>query len=77
METYTPADRVELRGQIPHWQRVLRQEINAAGAKPFFNERVEELHGGGRDHRRGDPARQTAWENELEFLNRLAALLAD
>jgi hypothetical protein len=77
METYAPADRAELRGQIPHWQRVLRQQINAAGAKPFFNERVEELHGGGRDQRQGDPVQQTARENELEFLDRLAAMLAD
>src|SRR5262249_11928752 len=43
-ETYQPADLVELLAQIPHWQQVLRQEINdAAGPKPFFNERVQEM----------------------------------
>jgi hypothetical protein len=54
----------------PHWQRGLQQEIRP-GAKPFFNERVEELHGGGRDQRRQDQPRVTAKESELAFLERL------
>ena len=71
LETYEPANLAELLAQIPHWQQVLRQEINDAGAKPFFNERVEELHGGGRDQRRQDNGRVAAKESELAFLERL------
>ena len=60
VETYEPVDMAELVARIPQWQQVLRQEINESGAKPFFNERVEELHGGGRDQRRGDNSRVAA-----------------
>lgn len=77
VETYQPADLAELLGRIPHWQQVLRQEITAAaGPKPFFNERVQELHGGGRDRRRLDDTRLTAKENERAFLDRLQRVLA-
>jgi len=76
METYEPEDHTGLSALIPFWQRVLQQEINSgAGAKPFFNERVEELHGGGRDQRRHDNARQAAKVGELEFLQRLQTVL--
>ena len=76
-ETYQPADTKELLALIPHWLEVLRQEINQAGdAKPFFNERVQDLHGGGRDQRRQDQTRITAKESEREFLERLRRLLA-
>ena len=75
-ETYEPTTIAELRARIPHWQQVLRQDINAGGAKPFFNERVEELHGGGRDQRRPDNSRTTAKENEQAFLERLQRVLA-
>jgi len=75
-ETYEPADASELLARIPHWQQVLRQEINAgAGAKPFFNERVEELHGGGRDQRRPENSRLAAKEKEQAFLERLQSIL--
>ena len=74
-ETYEPTSVAELRARIPHWQQVLRQEINEGGAKPFFNERVEELHGGGRDQRRQDNSRVTAKENEQAFLERLQRVL--
>jgi hypothetical protein len=78
VETYQPTNVADLLVQIPHWQKVLRQEINETGsARPFFNERVEELHGGGRDQRRQDNTRLTARENEQAFLNRLQRLLAD
>jgi hypothetical protein len=77
-ETYRPADVAELLAHIPHWQQVLRAEINeAASPKPFFNERVQEMHGGGRDHRRQNDARITAKENERAFLDRLQQVLAD
>lgn len=75
VETYEPANVAELLAQIPHWQQVLRQEINDAGVKPFFNERVEELHGGGRDQRRQDHSRMAAKEREQAFLLRLQRVL--
>lgn len=76
-ETYEPKDTEELLRQIPHWQQVLRQEIDAPGAKPFFNERVEELHGGGRDQRRQDGSRTSTKQIELEFLERLSGYLME
>lgn len=76
VETYEPANVAELLVQIPHWQQVLRQEINDSGAKPFFNERVEELHGGGRDQRRQDNNRISAKESEQALLLRLQRVLA-
>lgn len=71
VETYEPADVAELLARIPQWQQVLRQEINNAGARPFFNERVEELHGGGRDQRRQADGRLAAKISEQAFLERL------
>jgi hypothetical protein len=76
-ETYEPKDTPDLLRQIPHWQQVLRQEIDAPGAKPFFNERVEELHGGGRDQRRQDSSRTSTKQIELEFLERLNRSLTE
>ena len=76
VETYEPMDVADLLKRIPHWQQVLRQEINeAASPKPFFNERVQEMHGGGRDQRRKDNSRMTAKENERELLDRLQRAL--
>ena len=77
METYEPDSLEDLLGRIPHWQQVLRQEITeGTGTKPFFNERVEELHGGGRDQRRREDARLSAKENEQAFLQRLQQTLS-
>ncbi len=77
VETYQPADLASLLAQIPHWLQVLRQEINGSGGgKPFFNERVEELHGGGRDQRRQNNSRVTAKESEQAFLERLQRVLS-
>ena len=74
-ETYEPADTADLLRRIPHWEKVLRHEINlASNPKAFFNERVEELHGGGRDQRRQDNTEPK--QRELEFLSRLKQLLA-
>jgi hypothetical protein len=74
-ETYEPADTADLLRRIPHWEQVLRHEINlASNPKAFFNERVEELHGGGRDQRRQDGAEPK--QRELAFLARLKPLLA-
>jgi hypothetical protein len=77
MEIYQPADSADLFARLPHWQQLLRHEINSASIpKPFFNERVQELHGGGRDQRRQDDSRLTAKEQELAFLTRLQQILA-
>lgn len=74
VETYEPADIPDLLGRIPHWEQVLRHEISAGGSpRPFFNERVQELHGGGRDQRgRSDISPQ---QQELDFLARLRTWL--
>lgn len=77
VELYEPTGIADLLARIPHWQQVLRQELNDAGAKPFFNERVEELHGGGRDQRRHDNSRVVAKEKERAFLDRLQQSLTD
>lgn len=74
VETYEPADTAELIARIPHWEQVLRHEISlASNPKLFFNERVEELHGGGRDQRRHDAAQPK--QHELAFLGRLKQTL--
>lgn len=74
-ETYEPADTDDLLRRIPQWEQVLRHEINLGShPKAFFNERVEELHGGGRDQRRQDNAEPK--QRELAFLARLKPLLA-
>ena len=74
VETYDPADTSELIARIPHWEQVLRHEISlASNPKLFFNERVEELHGGGRDQRRHDAAQPK--QHELAFLARLKQTL--
>jgi hypothetical protein len=76
VETYEPASPAELLARIPHWQNVLRESMNSgAGSKPFFNERVEELHGGGRDQRRQDQSRLMIQEQEMNFLTRLKSLM--
>lgn len=75
-ETYQPANVSDLLARIPHWQQVLRSEISVAGnPKRFFNERVQEMHGGGRDQRRNDDSRILAKENEQAFLERLLQVL--
>jgi len=75
-ETYQPADASDLLARIPHWRQVLCQEISdAAGPKPFFNERVQELHGGPRDQRQQDNDRLNAKENERALLERLQRVL--
>jgi len=77
VETYEPTGVSDLLSRIPHWQQVLRQEISeAAGPRPFFNERVQDMHGGGRDQRRQDNSRITAKENERAVLERLQRVLS-
>ena len=77
METYAPVDQAALLQRIPQWEQVLRQEMTmATNPKPFFNERVQELHGGGRDQRSQDNVRVAAKERELAFLQTLKTRLA-
>lgn len=77
MELYEPVDLTDFLARVPHWQAVLRHEISQASSpKPFFNARVQELHGGGRDQRRQDDSKATGKKRELELLERLARLLA-
>lgn len=72
MEAHQPRDATDLLARIPQWQQVLRQQIDAAtGPKPFFNERVEELHGGGRDQRGPMAGRVKTKTDEHAFLERL------
>jgi hypothetical protein len=78
VESYRPKDVSDVLARIPPWQQGLRSELNAAtGSKPFFNQRIEEEHGGGRDQRQHDQARVSAKQNELEFLGRLQQALSD
>ena len=77
VETYKPADVAGLLARIPPRQEALRGQINAgSGGKPFFSQRVQELHGGENDQRRQEDAGMTAKENELAFLDRLQQVLA-
>lgn len=78
VETYEPADRAEFLARLPQWRQALRQEAAAAGApRPFFNERVEDLHGGGRDQRAPETTRGAGARAQLALLDRLAGVLAD
>jgi hypothetical protein len=78
METYSPPDGADLLRRVPQWEQVLRHEVNlAANPKAFFNERVQELHGGGRDQRRPETAAADQKERELRFLGRLRGVLGN
>ncbi|MEY2411234.1 MAG: hypothetical protein QOF48_3904 [Verrucomicrobiota bacterium] len=76
VETYQPPDLAGLAASLPHWKEVLVHQIGGASSpKPFFNERVQELHGGGRDQRHSEDDRAIVKNQELEFLTRLQRLL--
>jgi hypothetical protein len=76
METYQPNDAADLIGRIPHWQEVIRKEItSAASPKPFFADRVQELHGGGRDQRQKNQPFIDTKQRELVLLERLQTVL--
>ena len=78
VEARKPANLADLLARIPAWQETLRQQIEvASGPKPFFNEDVRLLHGGGRDQRAQDDTRMTAKEIELRFLLQLQRLLTE
>lgn len=76
METYEPTDVTDLLGRIPQWEKILKHEVSlASGSKPFFNERVQDLHGGGRDQRLQESVQPK--QRELEFLGRLKQALSE
>ncbi len=75
-EAYRPESAADVVGRIPHWQEVIKKEImTAAGPKPFFADRVQELHGGGRDQRHKNLGYIDGKQAELAFLERLQAVL--
>jgi len=76
VEGRKPANLADLLARISGWQEGLRRQIEvASGPKPFFNEDIRLLHGGGRDQRSQEDVRMSAKERELEFLGRLQHLL--
>ncbi len=76
VESYEPADLGELRERMPRWRDILRQQIQDGELpKPFFNEQVAELHGGGRDQRGTAAAQVDRQRAELAALDRLQHLL--
>ena len=77
VEGLKPASTADLLAYIPRRQEILREQINAGGGKPFFSERVEELHGGGRDQRSHEHDGLASKESELAFLERLKKTLTD
>ena len=76
VENSKPSDLADLLARIPRRQEVLRELINVgSGSKPFFSERVQQMHGGDRDQRQEDPG-MSAKQNELAFLERMQEVLA-
>lgn len=76
VETYRPADVADLVGRVPHWLEVLESEVTAASQpKPFFADRVQDMHGGGRDQRRADGSLIDRKQRNMAFLKRLEATL--
>lgn len=78
VESSEPAGTEDVMARLPAWERVVRTQLDSAGSpSPFFNERVQDLHGGGRDQRGGNETLRAHKAAELEFLQRLGQLLAD
>ncbi len=77
LETYRPSDSADLLERIPKLLEVLELEVSAAGQpKPFFADRVQELHGGGRDQRKQDNSMVGRKKAEFALLIRLQSVLA-
>ena len=63
--------------RLPAWEQVVRIQVSSADQpSPFFNERVQDLHGGGRDQRGVNETLRQQKQSELAFLGRLGSLLA-
>jgi hypothetical protein len=70
MESYEPADATEALARLPAWLKGIQEEMRSLGdPRPFFNERVQDMHGGGRDRR------DTRNEARLEALRRTGTFL--
>lgn len=77
VETYQPTDAAQLLGWLPTWREAVRKQIEDADhPSPFFNERVQELHGLGRDQRGAATETQRRKRAEMELLERLAVTLS-
>jgi hypothetical protein len=73
-ETYEPAGLPDFRDRFTGWLDAVRREAGAAlQPRPFFNNRVEDLHGGGRDQRRPVDPKSARREAELHSMLRLQA----
>jgi hypothetical protein len=76
METRKPTDLEDLLSRIGGWQKTLREQIDTgSGGKPFFNEDIRYMHGGGRDQRVGGDVQLSSKEREFEFLKRLERIV--
>ena len=77
VETYQPTSCHDLLERLPHWIEVARNELStAANPKPFFSQRIHEMHGGGRDQRRPAEGPVAAKEHEIQFLQGLLHLFS-
>lgn len=77
METSEPENLDDARTRLPAWEQVARTQWSGSDQpSPFFNERVQDLHGGGRDQRGPNEALRARKKAELEFLGRLRRILA-
>lgn len=77
VETYRPATLEELIASLPELRELLRREMaNSAMPRPFFNERVRDLHGGGRDQRGRDEHLIESKQREAAFLELLQTQLS-
>jgi hypothetical protein len=77
VEAYKPIDAADMLSRIPNWLEILENEVTAASQpKPFFADRVQELHGGGRDQRRADESLIDRKQRNIDFLKRLQIVLA-
>ena len=77
IELYQPPTLQALLERIPRLIEVARNErTTAANPKPFFSQRIHEMHGGGRDQRHATEAPVTAKDNEILFLRNLGSWLA-
>ncbi len=77
-ETYEPDGLNDFLSRLPGWIESVRRDITSASSpKPFFNERVEDLHGGGRDHRRSNDKQAAQNQATLQSMQQLRQLLSE
>lgn len=77
VESSEPSGIPDVLARLPAWEQVVRIQVSSADQpSPFFNERVQDLHGGGRDQRGVNEALRQQKQSELAFLGRLGPLLA-